>query len=470
MLPVNLERIHLSNYRKGRWFGRTWASSLDQRVEIDEDGIHFAAHDGMVLHYTVPTRPGERVMPAGGQAWPLWWDRDRDTIVIEQPESGRSLLFPPGPTPELCRPLAVVVDDNSNWMMFIYDDDGVPTDVYHSGGYHVVVEAVSTGAGTRIGALYMADPGTGERTRVVSFGYDARGRLTDTVDSGELPLVFEYDDEDRITAWSDRLGRRYEYHYDTRGRVTRTDGTGRFLAAEFAYDPDGRVTTMTDSLGHTTRHHWNERFQVVKVVDAGGGETLTEHDGYGRLESAVDPLGRSLRVHRDAVGDPMRIERADGTVIELEYAGAAPRPTRVVGPGGIEWQYAYDERGNLTAAYDPVGAVTRYAYGARGELTAVTDPLGQVTRYQNDAAGLPVVVTAPSGAETRIDRDGFGRVVAVTDPLGQVTRSGWTVEGRVAWRSWPDGTREEWGYDAEGALVEHRGAHRGDPVRVRALR
>jgi RHS repeat-associated protein len=460
VLPVTLERVHLSNYRKGRWFGRTWASSLDQRVEVDEDGIHYAAPDGMVLHYPVPGQPGERVWAAAGPRWPLRWDRERDTIEIEQPESGRALRFPPGPAPETCRPLAAIVDRNGNQLMFSYDRNGVPVAVRHTGGYHVAVESVVTGLGTRISALDLVEPRSGERTRIVSFDYDARGRLTDVVNSSGLPLVFEYDHEDRITAWSDRLGRRYEYHYDPSGRVSRTDGTGRFLAASFDYDLDERVTTLTDSLGHTTRHHWNERNQVVKVVGARGGETVTERDRHGRLLSSTDELGRTLRVHRDEAGDPLRIERPDGAVVELGFSGAAARPSRLVGPGGVEWNYAYDARGNLVAVGDPAGAVTRFEYGERGELTAVTDAVGQVVRYRNNAAGLPVAVTDASGSTTTIERDAFGRVTAVTDPLGAVSRTGWTVEGKRAWRSLPDGTREEWEYDPEGSLVEHRGRHR----------
>ena len=458
VLPLLLERVHMSGYRKGRWFGRSWASSFDQRVEVDDDGIHYAAPDGVVLHYPVPTRPGRLVMPSEGSRWPLRWDREGDTIVIEQPELGRSLSFPPGPTPDLARPLAAVVDRNGNRVMFTYDGEGVPTDVYHSGGHHVTVESRQTSAGIRINGLQLVDPRSGGPTRLVSFGYDARGRLTDTVNSSGLPLVFEYDDEDRITAWTDRNGRRYEYHFDASGRVARTDGSGGFLTASFDYDLDNRITTFTDSLGHTTLHHWNERNQIVKVLDARGGETLIERDRYGRLLSSTDPLGRTVRVRRDEVGDPARIERADGAILDLAYAGATLSPTSLAGPEGV-WQYEYDERGNMTVLTDPAGAVTHYEYGERGDLTAVTDPLGQVTRYRNDKAGLPIAVTAPSGATSVIERDAFGRIIAVTDALGTVVRSGWTVDGDQAWLAMPDGTREEWEYDPEGNTILHRGRH-----------
>jgi hypothetical protein len=36
-------RTTASSYRAGRCFGTSWASTLDQRLEVDADGISFAA-------------------------------------------------------------------------------------------------------------------------------------------------------------------------------------------------------------------------------------------------------------------------------------------------------------------------------------------------------------------------------------------------------------------------------------------
>ncbi|WP_455713111.1 DUF6531 domain-containing protein [Streptomyces pristinaespiralis] len=35
VLPLVLRRTHLSGYRFGQWFGRSWASTLDERIELD---------------------------------------------------------------------------------------------------------------------------------------------------------------------------------------------------------------------------------------------------------------------------------------------------------------------------------------------------------------------------------------------------------------------------------------------------
>jgi len=48
-LPLIVSRTHLSDYRCGRSFGTTWASTLDQRLEVDEEGVSFAAEDGALM-------------------------------------------------------------------------------------------------------------------------------------------------------------------------------------------------------------------------------------------------------------------------------------------------------------------------------------------------------------------------------------------------------------------------------------
>jgi len=463
VLPLVLERFHGSTYRKGHWFGHSWASTLDQRVEIDAAGIHYAAPDGVVLHYPVPSRSGGAVLPVAGARWPLFWDRERDTILIEQPEPGLTLHFPPGPSPSAGRPLRLVSDRNGNLLTFLHDEEGMPTDVYHSAGYHLVVEKVDTDAGARIGGIRLAGAGRWPDVGIVSFRYDPLGRLVGVLNSQNRALVFEYDDDDddRIVGWTDRNGHSYRYHFDGTGRVTRTDGTGGFLATTFSYDLGARTTNLTDSLGNATTYEWNDHNQVIKTVDPLGGVTATELDQDGRLSTRTDPLGRTLRVTHGGPADPdsarMRVDSPEGTSFDLECDDRLGLPTKLTDRNGAVWLRTYDARGNIVSEQDPSGVVIAYEYGEHGDLVAVTDSRGGVTRFRNNTAGLPIAVTDPTGATTLIERDVFGRIIAVTDASGAIVRTGFTVEGLQAWQVEPDGTRQEWTYDPEGNLIEHRG-------------
>jgi RHS repeat-associated protein len=459
VLPLVFERTHVSGYRAGRWFGGEWSSTLDQHVRVDADAVHCFGADGVVLHYPIPAATDELVMPSQGARWPLRWNRETDTILVGRPESGLTFAFPAAVDGGI-RPLATVTDRHGNGMVFHRDADGAPVELRHSGGYHVRFGRVDTAAGSRVADLRMVRDDGAELT-AVSFGYDARGRLDRVADSKERPLLFEYDDDDRVIAWTDRVGQTYRYVFDESGRVVRTEGTGDVLTASFRYDLDARVTTLTDSLGHETRYHWNEFNQITKVVDPLGGETLSEYSRFGLPLSKTDPTGQTVTTRPAETGRILRETAPDGTAREVEYDDEL-RPTRITGPDRTVWTLAYDGGGNLLAEHGPGGTARSYAYDESGAVAAVTDELGQTTRFVNNTAGLPIAVIEPSGATTRYERDPFGRIVAEEDSLGDVVRMGWTVEGHPAWRIDADGAREEWEHDAEGNMLLHRGPTGGE--------
>lgn len=51
VLPLVLRRTHVSSYRYGQWFGPSWASTLDERLELDDRGATWAREDGSLLVY-----------------------------------------------------------------------------------------------------------------------------------------------------------------------------------------------------------------------------------------------------------------------------------------------------------------------------------------------------------------------------------------------------------------------------------
>ena len=49
LLPLVIGRAYRSSWRMGRWFGPSWASSLDQRLRVFPDRIVGVFADGRVL-------------------------------------------------------------------------------------------------------------------------------------------------------------------------------------------------------------------------------------------------------------------------------------------------------------------------------------------------------------------------------------------------------------------------------------
>ncbi|MDX3231404.1 putative T7SS-secreted protein [Streptomyces sp. ME19-01-6] len=448
-LPLVFVRRAESGYRAGRWFGPTWSSTADQRLEIGARGVVFVADDGLLLSYPHPA-PGVPTLPELGPRRLLERTVEGD-YTLSDPDTGRTWYFtgPEGGGDGEAL-LAEISDRNGHRLTFEYDAQGAPTGIVHSGGYHL---KITTDEG-RITALRLAGAAPdGTDQELIHYGYTG-GNLTDVTNSSGLPLRFEYDAERRIIAWIDTNDRRYDYVYDNRDRCIAEGGTEGHIALRIDYGPPDertghRVTTVITPEGHATRYLVNDRCQVVAVTDPLGHTTRIRRDRYGRVLSRTDALGRTTGYTYDATGRPRAVTAPDGTRRTATY-NALGLPTEVTHPDGATWHYVHDERGNHTSTTDPLGRTTYYTYDDHGHLASVTNALGDTTHVRCDAAGLPVEITDPLGAATTYHRDPFGRPTAITDPLGATTHIEWTIEGKPLRRTAPDGTQQTWTYDGEG--------------------
>nr|WP_237540513.1 RHS repeat-associated core domain-containing protein [Streptomyces sp. SID4917] len=454
-LPLVLSRTHLSEYRYGQWFGASWASTLDERIEPDPIGTGgiWARQDGSLLVYPGLPLPGrDPVLPMEGPRLALvhdGQDEDVTTYTVTDPHTGLTRYFSGSPyRASTAYWLTAIEDRNGNRISFARRSDGSPTTVSHDGGYTVQV----TTEAERVRALHLRTPDG--PVEVMTYGYDARGRLSDVVNSSGLPLRFTYDEPGRVTSWTDRNDYTFTYVYDHAGRVVRTVGPDGFLSSSFAYDTENRITRYTDSTGATTTLHLNELLQVVRETDPLGHSTLRTWDRHDRMLSHTDALGQQTRYSWDEHGDLAAVDLPDGSTVTVRHNGLH-QPTAITRSDGSTWQHHYDDRGNLTEIHAPDGAVTRSAYDASGARRTTTDTAGAVHRVTNSPAGLPVAVTDPLGNTTEVVRDPFGRPSALTDATGAVCRLSWTVEGTLARREDHDGATQLWEYDGEGNCLRH---------------
>jgi YD repeat-containing protein len=303
VLALVLTRTHRSDYRLGRSFGPSWASTMDQRVEVRGDQVHYAAADGMLLTYPVPA-PHRRALPRQGPAWPLSVATD-GTVTIEDRAARQFLHFPPDP--DGVGRLAAITDRNDNRITIDRDPRGVPIGVRHSGGYRVELDNVDG----LVTELRLADPAGGPPVVVRRYRYDTAARLTEVVNSSGLAMRFGYDADGRMRHWEDRNGMWYRFAYDAAGRCVRGEGRDGHLSYTFDYDETNRITRATDSLGNTTTYHLNAGRQVVRLVDPLGHTTESEWDEHHQLRARTDPLGRVTRFGYDDEGQLTSVTRPD---------------------------------------------------------------------------------------------------------------------------------------------------------------
>lgn len=460
VLPLIVSRKHSSDWTYGLWFGRTWASTFDERIDLDDDGEHIVVvrSDATAQVFPHPAVDEPTTPLAGGR-----------TELVRNEVGGYTLTdLSTGAQRHYLRPvegramLAAVTDQAGHRILIARDPYGAPVEIRHTGGYRILIDT----EGARVAGMTVVRDDGSDPVKVADYVYGETGpntgHLVGVINASGDPLRFAYDDAGRLVEWADRNDTVYTYRYDETGRCSDQAGTDGVMANRFTYTdlgPGLRETTVTDSAGHTTRFLINERSQVVSVTDPLGAETRSNWDEHNQLLAQVDPLGRTTSYDYDADGNLVAVARPDGSRQMLSYveAGSRSQPSLTVLPDGTEWRFGYDEDGNRVTAADPLGATTTYTYES-GHLVAVTDALGNVRTVETDAAGLPVAVTQADGSTTRIERDGFGRITTLTDALGAVLTLAWTPGGQLASRTLPDGTIETWTYDGEGNPVERTDA------------
>ncbi|GAA0491372.1 DUF6531 domain-containing protein [Streptomyces olivaceiscleroticus] len=465
-LSLIVERTHVSSYRVGGWFGTSWASTLDQRLQADDEGITYAAPDGARLVYpALEAEATEPVQPLTGTGPALTWDDETDgALRLTDADTGLAYVFhSPRPIDDATGvdlPLQAIIDRAGNRITVAYADDGTPSELAHAGGYRLALDRHRTQP--RIAAIRLLDPEhpNAPGTTVVSYGYDEAGHLAEVVNSSGLPLRFTYDDAGRITSWTDRNDSSYAYTYDEHGRVARTEGSAGHLTGTLEYDDATHTTTVTDSLGHARVYEHDDAYRLIRETDPLGNTTHRKWDEAHRLISVTDPLGHTTRYHYDDRGRTTAVIHPDGTRATAVYNDAGDA-LQLTAPDGSVLGQEFDGCGNRISTSDPAGGTTRYAYTATGHLKAVTDPLGHTTHIHCDEAGLPTTVTDPLGAATCYDRDAFGRPVTITDPVGAVTRLEWSPEGNLVRRTGPGGAMETWTYDGEGNCTSYTDPHGG---------
>ncbi|MGW5424057.1 putative T7SS-secreted protein [Streptomyces sp. NPDC003943] len=456
-LPLAFTRRTESGYAAGRFFGPSWSSTVDERLEVDARGVVHVTEDGLLLSYPHPV-PGLPTLPESGALRRSLARDEHGDYTLTDPDTGLTCHFaaPAGTEPggDGVAWLVRTTDRGERHTVSIdREDNGTPLALVHSGGYHVVVDTAD-GRVTRL-SLRLPD---GSAQDLMLYGY-TDGDLTAVTKPSGASLTFEYDDRHRVIAWVDSNSSRYDYAYDEQDRVIGEGGQAGHLQLTLAYGPPDpatghRTTTLTTADGRITRHLIDDACRVLATTDPLGHTTRMQYDSRGSLLASTDPLGRTTSYTYDEAGRLLTVLRPDGgqVAVERDECGF---PRVFTDADGTRIQQEHDDHGNLIAVTDAAGRTTRYSYDAQGHPVSRTDESGAVTTYRSDTAGLPLEVTDPLGGTTRYERDAFGRLVRVTDPLGAVTTLGWTADGHLARRTHPDGSTETWTYDGEGNCTSH---------------
>ncbi|NMO00482.1 RHS repeat protein [Gordonia sp. TBRC 11910] len=498
--PFILERSHISSFGAGRWFGPSWCSTIDSRVEIDAEGISVLTGEAAVLRYPHPLGDAE-VLPEIGTMPLSFVDgayRVRDVrtgVTYEYAMFGETSSLESASVVgeativgildmSLVVGLSAIVHHTGHRIDVEYDaHTGYLSRMLHSGG--AIVEVATddmTGLVTQL-SVYSEDSNPIVARR---FEYSPANNLVAVTNWSGRAMRYEYDAQHRLTGWIDRNGHAYRHRYDVNGRVVVQAGSGGVYANAFVYLQDiypgapagGRmlaliesVTELDSSIDGPAVEARLDRLAslplasalgerglgaagIAFVGDAGGVEVRPDEASV----SLFDEVLGKLRVHvyrSTSEGDVWQhIDPAGGSTT---YRHRAHDVVSVIDPVGGETVIERDEFGAVTATVGPDGVRSATQFGTLGVPVRQVDPLGRVTEIELDAAGNVVGVVDPAGRRTGYEFDyrATGSVLSeVVDSSGLVTEVTCDDAGRPILVVEPGARAWTYVYDVFGNVVE----------------
>jgi RHS repeat-associated protein len=285
----------------------------------------------------------------------------------------------------------------------------------------------------------------------VSFAYGGLGQISETGANGATTTAL-FDNYGRIAQSEDPLHRRTFNQFDANGVLVATvDAAGQRLT--YGYDEFGKLASITDPLGHTVKYeHKGLRGTLSKVTDAKGNSIRFMHGYNGKLTSTIYADGLTESNVYDLIGNLIQSTDRKGqtTVYTNDSAG---RMLTESFADGSKITYAYDAHGNLTSAVDTAHGTVTLAYNSHDQLTEVDYPGGKFLKYQYDGAGRRMQMIDQIGFTVNYSYDSVGQFTGLTDG-SNATIVSYTYDdaGQIKRKDNGNGTYTTYQYDLLGQL------------------
>jgi len=239
-------------------------------------------------------------------------------------------------------------------------------------------------------------------TQVLSYGYNAIGKMTNAMDALNRTTTYEY-----ATNLVDLVN------------VKQKEGANWATLAQFSYNDQHLPTQIIDAAGQTTTMGYNAYGQLSAVTNALGQVTLFNYDytstdaRRGTLTSVVGPGSATLMSYAyDGFGRVSAVTNSIGYGITINYDNL-DRPTLITYPDTTTEQIVYDKL-DAVMHKDRMGRWSRTYYNEVRQAVAVEDTAHRVTKFAWCKCGVPSAITDPNGNLTRWTRDLQGRVISKT--------------------------------------------------------
>ena len=290
---------------------------------------------------------------------------------------------------------------------------------------------------------------------VVSYAYDAAGRLVSATNAVGESEIYRYDEQHVILERGLAGGASFFWEWERSGKAARCVrhwASFSQMDTRYAWDDNGQVTVLNADGSQEVYVH-DPRARLVQRVDPDGAEHFKSYDEKGRLTVEQDPLGAITAYQYDEAGRLVALFPGDDEPTTYEHDNGF---VRVVRRGQAVWKYERNEQGDVTRKTDPDGNSTEYSYNKFGQLTQVWLPDHSCHRLVWNERGQLLEEQLPTGGIKRYRYDDLGRQVAREDEHGALTQYQWDAAGRLLKLTQPSGATREYSYNPYGKITSER--------------
>ena len=275
-----------------------------------------------------------------------------------------------------------------------------------------------------------------------SYVYDAYGKLTAETDAMGNTTTYVYDRHDYLSSRILANGSKISYQYDANGNLTCVTYPDNKTEEETVYDTAGNLKQVKNLLGFISRTEYGSGSQILKQIQADGGEieyayaenglltqktdaegniTSYTYDNAGRIIKICNSQGAETKITYDSCGNPAAVTDGEGNTVTTQY-NAYGEITKSVDANGNCTSYMYDSMGNCVQTVDALGVKTSYTYDAMGNMLIAAKGQNRIA-YGYDACGNLIQVTDAEGNSFQMEYDKAGNLTAAYDAYGTKVES-----------------------------------------------
>ncbi|MEJ5097583.1 RHS repeat-associated core domain-containing protein [Pseudomonas sp. MYb331] len=453
VLPFEFTRLYRTSaveLDSGLGFG--WSHSLAHRLELSGDTVTWVDHENRRTAFPLPSLTRPVIHNSLSRAAIYLGDQPEELIVALAGESARFFHFLDGR-------LSAISDAYGNRLTLQRDLSDRVLRLDNGAGRSLLLRYERQHLiAVDYQRFHLADeqaPAWRTEQTLVSYAYDARGRLIAATNAANESERYDYDEQHVILQRQLAGGASFYWEWERSGKTARCIRHWASFAqmdTRYSWEDTGGVR-LKHADGSEEVYVHDEHARLVHRVEADGGERRKAYDAEGRLIAEQDPLGAVTEYRYDEVGRLVALIPPEDEPTSYEYRkGFLHARYR----GNAKWTYRRNAQGDITWLIDPDGQSTYHEYDAQGRLRAIRYPDHSQHLLKWNSLGQLLEETLPDGGRRQFAYDALGRRTTAQDEFGDVTHYQWDAVGRLLQTTLPNGASRCFSYNAYGRITAER--------------